>query len=178
VQHTIVRGKEYDTPKTPYRVRKIPITAAIRQRLDLLLARSSGEKLVTTPGGGYFNPANFRKDIWEKASKASGISDKVPYSMRHSFAAWSLTLRIDPNRLVRLMGHGTKKMIYEVYGDYIEGLEEDFWQILEYYGRDFAQPKMKASTTMLEYQNGQAFVLPYQLPAMMLPEQNKAPISP
>ena len=178
VQHTIVRGKEYDTPKTPYRIRKIPITQAIRQRLDLLLARSSGEKLVTTPTGGYFNPANFRKDIWEKASQASQISDKVPYSMRHSFAAWALTLRIDPNRLVRLMGHGTKKMIYEVYGDYIEGLEEDFWQILEYYGRDFAQPKMKASTTMLEYQNGQAFVLPYQLPAMMLPEQNKAPIYP
>ena len=71
--------------------------------------------------------------------------------------------------------HGTrsKKMIYEVYWDYIEGLEEDFWQILEYYGRDFAQPKTKASTTMMEYQNGQAFVLPYQLPAMMLPEKTK-----
>ena len=29
------------------------------------------------------------------------------------------------------MGHGSKKMIYEVYGDYLEGLEEDFWQKLE-----------------------------------------------
>ncbi len=120
-------------------------------------------------------PDWIKKSHWEKASQASGISDKVPYSMRHSFAAWALTLRIDPNRLVRLMGHGTKKMIYEVYGDYIEGLEEDFWQILEYYGRDFAQPKMKASATMMEYQNGQAFVLPYQLPELIVPEQNKAP---
>jgi len=31
----------------------------------------------------------------------------------------------------------------KVYGDYIEGLEEDFWQILEYFGRDFAEPKKK-----------------------------------
>lgn len=143
VQHTIVRGKEHDTPKTVYRIRKIPITQAIRQRLEILLARSPGERLVTTPTGTVFHPANFRKNIWEKAQKASGIIDKVPYSLRHTFAAWALTIRIDPNKLVRLMGHGSKKMVYEVYGDYIEGLEEDFWQILVYMGKDFVQPKAK-----------------------------------
>jgi hypothetical protein len=37
---------------------------------------------------------------------------------------------------------------------------------------------MKASTTMMEYQNGQAFVLPYQLPELILPEQSKAPSYP
>ena len=71
--------------------------------------------------------------------------------MRHSFAAWALTLRIDPNRLVRLMGHGSKQMIYEVYGDYIEGLEEDFWLILEYYGRDFVEGKAKQPPHLLAY---------------------------
>jgi len=162
VQHTIVRGKEHDTPKTLYRIRKIPITQAIRKRLDVLLARTSGDKLVTTKSGTIFRPSAFLKDIWTKAAIASGITDKVPYSMRHSFAAWSLTLRIDPNRLVRLMGHGTKKMIYEVYGDYIEGLEEDYWLILEYYGKDFAQPKMKQSAITMEYQNG--FNFPPSIP--------------
>jgi len=103
---------DHDTPKTLYRIRKIPITQAIRTRLDQIMERSTGEMLVTTKTGSMFRPANFRKDIWEKAGKASGISDKVPYSLRHSFAAWALTLRIDPNRLVRLMGHGSKKMIY------------------------------------------------------------------
>jgi integrase len=43
------------------------------------------------------------------------------------------------------MGHSSKQMIYEVYGDYIEGFEEDIWQILKYFGKDFAQPKMKHS---------------------------------
>jgi integrase len=81
------------------------------------------------------------------------ITDKVPYSLRHSFAAWSLTLRIDPNRLVRLMGHGSKKMVYEVYGDYIEGLEEDFWKILDYFGRDFVEPKGKRPPHLIDYQN-------------------------
>lgn len=90
--------------------------------------------------------------------------------MRHSFAAWALTLRIDPNRLVRLMGHGSKQMIYEVYGDYIEGLEEDFWQILEYFGRDFAEPKMKKSATI-----GYGQVIPYQPQQLNFLQQNEAP---
>lgn len=48
------------------------------------------------------------------------------------------------NKLVRLMGHGSKKMVYEVYGEYIDGLEEDACKILEYFGRDFLQLKKKA----------------------------------
>jgi integrase len=170
VQHTIVRGVENDTPKTLYRIRKRPITQAIRQQLDILLARNSGDKMVTTKSGTYFNPANFRKDVWEKAGKACGITDKVPYSMRHSFAAWALILRIDSNRLVRLMGHGSKQMIYEVYGDYIEGLDEDFWQILQYFGQDFAQPKKKQSTTV-----GYGKVIPYQMQQPDFPQINEAP---
>lgn len=141
VQNTIVRGRASTTPKTIYRVRKIPITQAIRDRLDVLAERSNGDSLVTTVTGKILRPADFLKNIWDKARKSSGIIDKVPYSMRHSFAAWSLTLRIDPNRLVRLMGHGSKKMIYEVYGDYIDGLEEDYWLILDYFGRDFIESK-------------------------------------
>lgn len=143
VQNTIVRGRQQDTPKTRYRIRKIPITQAIRQRLDILQDRTSGDHLVTTKTGTLFHPANFRKDVWEKAQKASGISDKVPYSLRHSFAAWALTLGIDMNRLVRLMGHGSKQMVYEVYGDYIEGLEEDHAHILAYFGPDFLTPNRK-----------------------------------
>jgi len=137
VKDTIVRGREQDTPKTRYRIRKLPITKAIRQRLDILIDRSQGDLLVTTKEGRIFRPADFRKVIWEKARRKSGITDKVPYSLRHSFAAWALTLRIDPNKLVRLMGHGSKQMIYEVYGDYIEGLEEDYQDILHYFGPDF-----------------------------------------
>lgn len=143
VQNTIVRGREQDAPKTRYRIRKIPITQAIRQRLDVLIERNTGAHLVMTESGTLFHPANFRKNFWEKAQRASGITDKVPYSLRHSFAAWSLTIGTDMNKLVQLMGHGSKQMVYEVYGDYIEGLEEDKDQILSYFGPDFLQPKPK-----------------------------------
>ena len=35
------------------------------------------------------------------------------------------------------MGHGSKEMIYEVYGNYVEGLETDAGKILGYFGKDF-----------------------------------------
>ena len=170
VQHTIVRGREQDTPKTRYRIRKIPITQAIRQRLDILQARSTDERLITTKTGTALHPANFRKNIWEKAQKASGIIDKVPYSLRHSFAAWSLTLGIDMNKLVRLMGHGSKKMVYEVYGDYIEGLEDDAWKILEYFGRDFIETKGQRPPNFLGYPSGANPMSPVPLLRLDHPE--------
>jgi len=35
------------------------------------------------------------------------------------------------------MGHSSKKMVYEVYGNYVEGLETDAGMILNYFGKDF-----------------------------------------
>jgi integrase len=59
------------------------------------------------------------------------------------------------------MGHGSKQMIYEVYGDYIEWLDEDLCQIMEYFGRDFAEPKKKILPSALEYQGVQATLIPF-----------------
>jgi integrase len=41
------------------------------------------------------------------------------------------------------MGHSSKKMIYDVYGDYVEGLEDDYSRILEYFGKDFISSKKR-----------------------------------
>lgn len=138
VKRTMVRGRVQETPKTRYRIRSIPITDAINQRLQILIERKQSDLLFSTPEGSIINPANFRKTIWEKAQRSTGITGKVPYSLRHSFAAWALAVGIDMNRLVRLMGHGSKQMVYEVYGHYIEGLEEDREKIRSYLGEDFS----------------------------------------
>jgi integrase len=39
----------------------------------------------------------------------------------------------------------------KVYGDYIEGLEEDAWKILEYFGRDFIETKGQRPPHFLGY---------------------------
>ena len=40
-------------------------------------------------------------------------------------------------QLVDLEGFISKKMIYDVYGEYIDGLESDMWDIANYFGRDY-----------------------------------------
>ncbi|BCR04873.1 hypothetical protein DESUT3_19420 [Desulfuromonas versatilis] len=92
---------------------------------------------MTTPCGTIFRATNFLNHVWYPALDESHLPHRVPYGLRHSFAAWARTIGIDLLKLVRLMGHGSKKMIYGVYGDYVEGLEEDYEKILAFFGEDF-----------------------------------------
>lgn len=137
VEKSIVRGKEKDTLKNTYREREIPITGAIRDILGQAQQTVTSDYLFTMSDGKNFSAERYQKLVWVKAMKEANITYRKPYSTRHTFAAWALALRTDPNRLVDLMGHASKQMIYEVYGKYTEGLEQDRLAILRYFGRDF-----------------------------------------
>jgi integrase len=136
VRNKIVNGVESQQLKTAYRVRELPLTAALRERLGVLEARSRGDYLVTRPEGEPF-AARVYWTWWKKALKRAGLQARKPYTTRHTFAVWCLVVGVHPTRLVRLMGHGSKQMIYEVYGDYVEGVEKDAEAIRDYLGEDF-----------------------------------------
>jgi integrase len=138
VRQVVSRGILYDSPKTPYRDRNIRITQHIKYILDVIMSRSAsvGPFIITRESGGHFYHGYFWRK-WSRAVRAAGIGYRVPYCLRHSFAAWSLCIGIDLNRLVNLLGHSTKEMVFEVYGKYTEGLEEDKGKILEFFGKDF-----------------------------------------
>ncbi|GFO61669.1 integrative genetic element Gsu21, integrase [Geomonas silvestris] len=143
VSSSFVLGQDKKSLKTAFRKRQIFITGAIRQRLDAILNRSDSPYVFTMEDGARFNSSRFCK-IWKKGVDAAGITYVTSYSARHSFAAWSLLVGINPLRLVKLMGHASKQMVYEVYGNYVEGLEEDEERIFDYLGRDFVIPKSKS----------------------------------
>lgn len=143
IRRSISRGHERKQGKTKYRRREIKITASIQRVLDVFLTRSTeGRRLITLKGGQPLTPGEFY-DAWVAAEKKASLVHRVPYVLRHSFAAWALTIDISPNRLVGLMGHGSKQMVYEVYGKYVEGLEEDREKILDYFGGDFVAAELK-----------------------------------
>jgi len=139
IRNSIVRNHEKANLKNEYRQRKLPLTKALRMHIETAMNRSKSDYVFSMKSGRRFDVDSFRKNPWTTALKKAGVTYQVPYVMRHSFAAWSLTLRVDPNRLVSLMGHSSKKMIYEVYGNYVEGLEKDAGKILKYYGNDFIE---------------------------------------
>ena len=154
-----VLGEEKKSMKTAFRKRQIFITTAIRRRLDILKDRSTSPFLVTTPRGTRLNSTDFAK-VWKKAVIKSGIPEVTSYSARHSFAAWSLTIGINPLRLFGLMGHASKQMVYEVYGNYVEGLEEDAENIFDYFGQDFITPRKNKNPALFRYSTGHSFDVP------------------
>ena len=146
VRNSIIRGYEKSELKNEYRERKLPITRPLRKLVDKTISRSEGNYVFTMKSGRNFDTDSFRKNPWTRAFKKARTPYKVPYTTRHTFAAWALTLGMDPNRLVSLMGHGSKEMVYEVYGKYVEGLETDAGMILDYFGKDFTALKQKATS--------------------------------
>ncbi len=137
IRNSIVRNHEKQELKTDYRERELPISTALRERLDMAISQAKGEYVFTMKNGRIFDVDSFRKNPWTTAFHKAAIPYRVPYTTRHSFAAWALLAGMDQNRLVSLMGHGSKEMIYEVYGKYVEGLEKDAGKIKEYFGKDF-----------------------------------------
>lgn len=148
-----VLGQEKKTLKTAFRKRAIFITEAIRRQLTILQDRAATPYLITTARGTRLNSTDFAK-VWKKAATAAGIPEVTSYSARHSFAAWSLTIGINPLRLVSLMGHASKQMVFEVYGNYVEGLEEDAEKILAYFGNDFVMPRKSKNPAQCRYSTG------------------------
>lgn len=137
IEESIVRKVAKDTLKNSYRERRIPITDAIKKILDHATENAGVGYLFTMQDGKNFSAELFQRRVWVKAMKESGIQYRKPYTTRHTFAAWALTIGCDPNRLVSLMGHSSKQMIYEVYGRYTEGLEKDRQAIQGSFGNDF-----------------------------------------
>ena len=99
--------------------------------------------------GSPFDGNSFRKIVWNKALDASQTAYKTPYSTRHTFCAWALTIGMNPMKLVNLMGHSSKQMVYQVYGEYVEDLEDDVDEIISYFGVDFLVKPAKRKTPLL-----------------------------
>ena len=106
---------------------------------------SSGEYVFTMKDGRPFDFSSYRKTVWNPALAAAGLTNKVPYSARHSLVQWALVVGITPVRLVEVMGHRDKKMIFGVYGRYRQGLVEERRAILDYLGEDFLAPEKAAA---------------------------------
>lgn len=143
IQESIVRRLEKPMLKNDYRIRKLFITKKIREILDEVIGRTDSRYVFAEPDGSPYLRENFTETIWTDTVTRCNIPYRPPYSLRHSFVAWGLIVGIEPIRMVRLLGHGSKKMVYDVYGNYSDGLEDDVRDIVNYFGRDFIAGKNK-----------------------------------
>ncbi len=98
--------------KTQYREREMLMTSAIRKRLITATSASKGNYVFTMADGSPFDFGSYLKTVWNPALNAAGLSNKVPQSARHSLVQWALVAGMTQVRLVEVMGHRDKKMIF------------------------------------------------------------------
>lgn len=55
------------------------------------------------------------------------------------------------------MGHASKQMVFEVYGNHVEGLEEDAEDIFNYFGENFIMPRKKLNPVRFGNSTGHSF---------------------
>jgi integrase len=152
LNRSIVLKHEKEQLKNDFRFRRIPVTEAIKRVVNKMndLCPTS-QQLFPMKDGTPFDGNSFRKTVWNKALKESQIAYKTPYSTRHTFCAWALTIGLNPMKLVNLMGHSSKQMVYQTYGDYVEDLEDDTDDIIRYFGVDFLIKPGKKISPLLTF---------------------------
>lgn len=58
---------------------------------------------------------------------------------------------MNPMKMVNLMGHSSKQMVYQVYGGYVEDLEDDMDGIIRYFGKVFLIKLEKRMSPLLVF---------------------------
>lgn len=71
INNSIVRNLEKTKLKTEYRKRNIPLTKALKKRIDIVINRSESEYIFTMKSGRFFDVDSFRKNAWTTALKKS-----------------------------------------------------------------------------------------------------------
>ena len=124
------RVKEYG--KQSRSLRRVPLRACVIDALEAHAWRI--DSLLVYPGerGGYLNLHAWRRDEWYPALDSAGLPKLVPYSMRHSFASFSIAAGVSLFYLARLMGTSVEQLD-TVYGhmlpdseEYLRGLLDNF----------------------------------------------------
>jgi integrase len=96
-------------------LRAVPLPEKAKQAIKNLPARLDTRLLFPAERGGYINLDSFRRNEWMPAVKAAGLAGRTPYSLRHTYAAWSIAAGIGLFELSRLMGTSVEQ-IDRTYG--------------------------------------------------------------
>ena len=119
-----VRNREKKELKTESSYRIIAITDTIRNILERQrqMVRGFKSEYVFVNIEGRPILQDKMRELWMRAMKRSGLTQRRMYETRHTFASWALAAGESPEWVARTLGHVDTSMVFRTYGRYIPNL--------------------------------------------------------
>lgn len=119
VRYTLDRGQLLP-PKTDNARRRIPMPPELVRTLEAHKTGSpfnpAGLIFVMPESGAPIDLSNLRNRVFHPALEAAGLRRIRLYDIRHSYAAWMISLNVEPLQLSKNMGHYDLGFTYRTYG--------------------------------------------------------------
>ena len=110
-------------PKSAQGLRRVPIPAALRDRL--------AEHLIDVPEGRIFTGSRDCYERGRKAAKAAGGEPPTLHECRHGYASVMIAAGVNVKALSTFMGHANIRITLDQYGHLLPGAEDEAAGLLD-----------------------------------------------
>jgi integrase len=110
VRRVFTAGELKLVGKNTRSLRAVPLPARALEALDAIPARLDTRLLFPGERGGYLNLNTWRSREWTPALRAAGLLQRGPYSLRHTYATWSIAAGVELYTLARFMGTSVEQL--------------------------------------------------------------------
>jgi len=152
---TEVGGRaEFGTPKTHQR-RTVPVPRSLTDALaEQMATKTPDDYVFTAEKGGVLRLRNWRRDVFDPAALAAGLTGLTPHDLRHTAASLAVSAGANVKAVQRLLGHASAAMTLDVYSGLFDDDLDALADRLEEHSARFLADQVRTAAPVIDIHGG------------------------